>query len=162
MSMICDIYAITPAELDRLHNDAGFFGELTRYDNQNAKLCSLEKAWHGLHYLLTGEPWESFGPLAFILAGGDEIDGSDGGYGPARSFTPDETQHINAAISAITDDQLWSRFDVEAMTAQRIYPEIWDEPEPDLKDEYTMYFRQLKQLIADAVSRGQGLLVMLV
>jgi hypothetical protein len=161
MSMVCDVYAVTPSDLDRLHNDPDFFGELTRYGNQDVTSCSLEKAWHGLHYLLSGDAWESMGPLAFVLAGGTEVDGSDGGYGPARSFTPDETRQINTELSAITDDQLWSRFDADAMTAQGIYPGIWNEPECDLKDEYTTYFRQVKQLIADAAARGHGLLITL-
>ena len=161
MSMVCDVYAVSPADFDRLGLDPDFFDELTRYDNQDSTSCSLEKAWHGLHYLLSGEAWESTGPLAFIAAGGHEIGGSDGGNGPARSFTPDETKQINSALSAVTDDQLWSRFDADAMTSQGIYPEIWDEPEDELKDEYTMYFREVKQLIADAASHGHGLVIML-
>lgn len=161
MGMICDVYAVSPSDLDRLQDDPDFFGELARFDNQDARSCCLEKAWHGLHYLLTGDAWDSNDPLAFILAGGSEIGGSDGGYGPARSFTPDETRQIHAALSAVTDDQLWARFDAETMTAEGIYPEIWDEPESDLKDEYTTYFRQMKQLIADAAARGHGLVIML-
>ena len=161
MSMICDVYRVSPTDLDRLTRDPDFFGDLTRYDNPDATPCSLEKAWHGLHYLLSGEPWESTGPLACIVAGGSEIPGSDGGYGPARSFTPDETKQINSALSTVTDDQLWSRFDAAAMTSQGVYPGIWDEPEADLKDEYTMYFRDIKQLIADAASQSDGLVIML-
>lgn len=161
MSMVCDVYAVSPADLDCLRGESNFFGELTRYDNPDATSCSLEKAWHGLHYLLCSEALESTGPLAFIAAGGNEITGSEGGYGPARSFTPDETKQIDMALSAVTDDQLWSRFDANAMTSQGIYPEIWDEPEDELKEEYTMYFQEVKQLISDAASQGHGLLIML-
>ena len=161
MSMACEVYAVSPEDLERLGSDPDFFSELIRHDNQDATLCSLEKAWHGLHYLLTGEAWQCAGPLAFIFADGNQVSGSDGGYGPARSFTPDETRQINLALSSVTDDQLWSRFDADAMTSEGIYPEIWDEPEADLKDEYTMYFRGIKQLIADAASQGHGLLLMM-
>lgn len=161
MSMVCDVYAVAPADFDRLGRDPDFFDELTRYDNQNALSCSLEKAWHGLHYLLAGEAQNFNDPRAFIVAGGSEVPGSHGGYGPARSFTHAETQQINSALSNVSDDQLWSRFDAHAMTSAGIYPEIWDEPEADLKEEYTLYFHDLKQLISDAAARGYGLLILL-
>jgi hypothetical protein len=33
----------------------------------------LEKAWHGLHFLLTGSAGESGVPLGFLLEGGQEV-----------------------------------------------------------------------------------------
>jgi hypothetical protein len=161
MSMICDLLAVSPPELERLHSDPDSFDELADYNNRDAPSCSLEKAWHGLHYLLTGEAWESDGPLAFIAAGGTTIDGSDCGYGDARSFTPDEARGIAKALSTISDEQLWSRFDRAAMTAAGIYPMIWDESEADLKQEYTDYLREVKKFIEGVASQGQGLVVML-
>src|SRR5438270_9992408 len=41
----------------------------------------VDKAWHGIHFLLTDSDWEGEGPLAFILHGGREIN-EDLGYGP--------------------------------------------------------------------------------
>lgn len=117
---------------------------------------SLEKAWHGLHYLLTGEVWEGNGPLAFLLTGGEPLGDEEEG---TRWITPTETAEIHRALSGITDDQLWSRFDADAMEQQEVYPGIWDEPEAELKEEYLSYFGELKQLVAEAAQGGQGLLV---
>lgn len=72
MGMICNVYAVPEEDLERLAHDPNFFGELTRYDNPEATPCSLEKAWHGLHYLLSGDAWKATGPLTFIVAGGSE------------------------------------------------------------------------------------------
>ena len=90
-----------------------------------------EKAWHGLHYLLTGSSGESGLPLGFLLEGGREV-GEDMGYGSPRLFEPAEVQQLNTALAPITDDELWSRFDAEAMEAESIYPCIWDEEEEEL------------------------------
>jgi hypothetical protein len=95
------------------------------------------------------------------LAGGEEVPGSESGYGPARIFSPTETAEINATLADVDDVALWSRFDAEAMTEQGVYPSIWDESEEDLKDEYLSYFNNLKELVATAGSRGQGLVIYL-
>src|SRR5438874_1266995 len=34
---------------------------------------SLEKMWHGLHFLLAGEPWGGTPPLSLAILGGDLI-----------------------------------------------------------------------------------------
>src|SRR5688500_6275073 len=33
----------------------------------------LDKAWHGIHYLLTGTAWEGAEPLNFLVAGGRPV-----------------------------------------------------------------------------------------
>jgi hypothetical protein len=161
MSMTVIVYAVPTADADRLTNDPDLSAEFTRYGNPTAVSVSLEKSWHGLHYLLTGDAWESAGPKAFLIAGGRETPESDAGYGPARLFSPSETADINAAISPVSGDELWGRFDSQEMASQDIYPMIWDESEADLKEEYLFCFHDLKKLIANAAATGQGLLVVL-
>jgi Domain of unknown function (DUF1877) len=121
---------------------------------------SLEKAWHGLHYLLTGSATSGELPLAFLLEGGDPI-GEDLGYGPPRFFDHDQVAELHAALSTISDDDLWSRFDAAQMTAEGVYPGIWEEPESDLREEYLHYFDELKKIVQNAHAKKLGLLVML-
>jgi hypothetical protein len=120
----------------------------------------LEKAWHGLHFLLTGSAGASGVPLGFLLEGGQEV-GEDDGYGAPRLFQPGEVQQINAALAPISGDELWGRFDRERMEAESIYPCIWDEEEEELRDEYIAYFHELKKVVALAGEAGMGLLVTL-
>jgi hypothetical protein len=128
--------------------------------NQRSTSLSLEKAWHGLHYLLTGSAAEGEWPLAFLLQGGEEV-GEDDGYGPPRLFAHDEVEELDAALSAISDDELWRRFDPEQMEAEGVYPNCWDEAEDDLREEYLSYFHQVKQVVHNANANGLCLLVML-
>jgi hypothetical protein len=155
--MYCEVLAASPEDLSHFADEPGLFGGPRQRGTATANRISLEKAWHGLHYLLTGEVWEGQGPLAFLLAGGEQL-GEDE-ESPVRWFTPDETNQIHQALSRVSDDQLWSRFDASEMEQQEVYPGIWDEAEEDLKEEYLTYFRELKQVVAAAAQSGQGLVV---
>jgi Domain of unknown function (DUF1877) len=161
MSMIGVVYAVPEAEARRILEDAEVFDELTQFDNPQLESVSLEKAWHGLHFLLNGSAWEGKGPLGFLVTGGEPIEDLDAGYGPPRLFTAKEVVEIVAAMKKLDHEQLWSRFDAQAMDYEGIYPGIWDEPEAELREEYTMYFDTLENLLEMAVSKNQGILVAL-
>ena len=121
----------------------------------------LDKAWHGIHYLLTGTAWEGDPPLNFLVTGGREVGDEDVGYGPARTFTPAETREIAGALAALSDEQLRARFAPQEMMRLEIYPEIWDrDPADDDTLGYLMaYAGQLRAALASVVERGHGLLV---
>jgi len=159
MGMYFAIRAVDPSQIDGLVSDPNSFAPATTHTTNSTSL-SLEKAWHGLHFLLTGSAWEGDLPFAFLLQGGDPI-GEDLGYGPARVFSPAKVAEIDAAISAISEEALWSRFDAGRMSAEGIYPQIWDEPEADLREEYLGYFRVMKTLIQKAHADGQALVLIL-
>src|SRR6516165_8261013 len=87
---------------------------------------SIDKAWHGLHYLLCGAAEPAPGPLGQSVFGGTEI-GEDQGYGPARYFSPAQVVEIAAALrSPGLERDLHARFDAEAMTQIGIYPGVWE------------------------------------
>ena len=157
MGMYCEVSVAAREDVDRLASTPTLFAGRMQTGTATAQRVSLEKAWHGLHYLLTGEVWEGNGPLAFLLAGGEHVDGDE--ESPLRWFTPQEAKQIHKALSAVSDDQLWSSFDAAQMEQLEIYPGIWDEDEDELKEEYLGYFHELKQVVAAAVGSGQGLLV---
>jgi hypothetical protein len=157
MGMHVHVRAVRLADLPQLQANGL---DLARPLQNHVPSVHLEKAWHGLHYLLTGSAGESGLPLGFLLEGGREV-GEDLGYGSPRLFERSEVQHLNATLAPITDDELWSRFDPEAMDAEGVYPGIWDEEEEDLREEYVSYFQELKRLVAQASTGGMGLLVIL-
>jgi uncharacterized protein DUF1877 len=159
MGMYCQVSVALSPDVGQLLEESDLLGGLLQRGTATADRISLEKSWHGLHYLLTGEVWEGHGPLAFLLAGGEQL-GEDE-EAPLRWFTPDQAAQIHHALSGVSDERLWSRFDVEQMEQQDIYPGIWSEPEDDLKEEYLAYFHELKQVVAAAVKNRQGLIVTL-
>ena len=153
MGMYCSIRALSPAQLEQLD----LAEDVAAAHERSGPSAHLEKSWHGLHYLLTGSAMAGDMPLAFLLLGGEPA-GEDADEGP-RFIQPEEVRQINTALSPISTEQLWSRFDPARMEEEGVYPGIWDEPEDDLREEYVGYFQELKRVVAQAAAAGQGLLV---
>jgi hypothetical protein len=121
----------------------------------------LEKAWHGIHYFLTGTAWEGEHPRNFLVSGGTAVGKIDVGYGPARTLTAAQTREARDALKALSDDDLRARFNPEDMLARKIYPEIWDaEPDEDDTLGYLMdYVHTLRGFLDEAVNAGLGMVV---
>ena len=121
----------------------------------------LDKAWHGLHWLLTGSAKERPLPLGFLLAGGATVGDVDVGYGPARTLSAAEVRAIHAALAKQDDAALRARFDPAALAAADVYPDIW----LDDGDEAFAYLREhlaaLRACLDRAAARGHGLVVWL-
>ncbi len=127
-----------------------------------SEVTDLDKAWHGVHWLLTGSVWEGDWPLSFILKGGTDVD-YDGPWNSApRTFTPAETREIADALAQVSDDALRARYRPEDMMKAEIYPEIWDR-EPDAEEDPQAYvmsaLADVRAAVNSAVQRGWGLIV---
>ena len=119
---------------------------------------SLDKAWHGLHYLLCGKPDPAPGPFGQAVFGGTEI-GEDRGYGPARCFSPVQVAEIAAALqSPSLESELHARFDAEVMTQMGIYPGVW---ETDDHDWLIDAFRTLRDFYAAASQAQQAVVTVI-
>lgn len=92
----------------------------------------VDKAWHGIHYLLTGTAGEGTEPLNFLVCGGTAVGDIDVGYGPARVYRSSDVKSIVSALREIDANTLRKRFNPEEMTRLEIYPDIWNRaPEED-------------------------------
>jgi hypothetical protein len=124
--------------------------------------ADVDKAWHGVHYLLTGSVWEGEPPLDFMLNGGTELDFDGTWDSPPRTFTPAETRTIAEALARLGDDELGRRYDPAEMDRLEIYPEIWSrDPQPgeDQRLWVLSAIADVRKTVGDAVARGWGLLV---
>jgi len=123
----------------------------------------LDKAWHGIHYLLTQSADDGLDSLHFLVGGGSEVGGEDLGYGPARVFTAEQVRRIHAALQPVDDEVLRARYDPEEMTRLKIYPSIWDrEPGSDDALAYCQeYFNTLKTFVNQTAERRLGMVVYL-
>jgi hypothetical protein len=139
---------------------AGSLPDLELGDREGANV-ELDKAWHGIHYLLTGTAWAGEPPLNFLVAGGQAAGDIDVGYGPVRLYSSSDVKRIKVALSAISDDELRSRFRPEEMMKLEIYPEIWDRPvDEDNTLGYLMeYLAVLRDHVGAAAAHGLGLAV---
>lgn len=109
---------------------------------------SIDKAWHGVHYLLCGKVEPGSDVASQAVMGGTEV-GEDLGYGPARYFEADEVAAIARELSRPNlEAEMDARWDPDKMASLGIYPGqfIATEDRQWLMDA----FRKLRQFYVDA------------
>lgn len=126
-----------------------------------AKL-SLDKEWHGVHYLLCGETEPGKSLLSRAVMGGTDLGEDDegfSGYGPARCFSSKEVNEIGVALnSGEVETQAAARFDAARMTKLGIYPGFRASDAETVMDA----LRRLKDFYADAAAKGMAIVTCLV
>ncbi|MAP95540.1 MAG: hypothetical protein CMK07_11370 [Ponticaulis sp.] len=120
------------------------------------RTVDLDKAWHGIHFLLTGEVWAGDNPKSFLITGGQMILKDP----PTRSFTSAETRQISDALSDYTIESLRAGYRPEDFKENDIYPAL-DWRSSDF-DEYVLpYFKDLQEFLKVCVRDECGFLLML-
>ena len=120
-----------------------------------------DKAWHGMHFLLTGSASTGSGPLAFILVGGTEIP-KGVGHGPARGYNAEEVRQIDDALRDIDPSALYEQADQKQFSRMNIFPGIWDnEPKEECVGYVTSYLADLKKFISETAFANRALIVYL-
>ena len=124
---------------------------------------SLEKAWHGVHYVLTGsaEPGATLRSQAVL--GGVEI-GEDpegfSGYGAPRYFRAAQVRELAEELSRPeVEAEAAARFDSAKMSELQIYPGWSGEQD---KEWVMDSFRRLRDFYASAAAKGRAVVTSLV
>jgi hypothetical protein len=159
MSMIYRIFAIPDDVAGRTLADPERIHELVYRWDKSPHILSLEKSWHGLHFLMTGNVWEGDPPLNFLTLGGEQVGDIDVGYGPARIFRAPAVAVIHKALEGFPDSNVEARLDPTVFDAAQIYPPIWTEPRADLVNECAGFLQALKTQIKNAADSHQALLL---
>ena len=121
----------------------------------------IGKAWHGLHFLLTGiADTENFilaTPLDKVVLGGVAIE-QETTYGQMRMLTSEEVQEISLALQSLNHEELYSRLDASAFNSANIYPAYnhWEAGEMEwvLED-----YANLVQFFHDAAASNEVILL---
>jgi hypothetical protein len=119
-------------EARKILEDPELLDELLESDDDVTSV-DLDKAWHGIHWLLTGSGEPTDDEASNAIFGGEEI-GEDLGYGPGRLLKASGVDAVANALRELDPDTLGSRMDRAAMARADVYPSIWDEQ--DIFDEY--------------------------
>lgn len=120
----------------------------------------VDKAWHGIHFLLTGTDWEGDEPLCYLVRGGKEVGDIDVGYGPARALESAQVKQFSDGLAQVSEQDLRARFDADKMASLSVYPTIWEEGDEAL--EYLLeYFGELKSFVHETAEKRMGLVVWL-
>jgi hypothetical protein len=87
-------------------------------------VVSIEKAWHGVHFVLARTLYEPTEPPGDAILGGSPM-GEDLGYGPVRIRTAQDVARTAAALFTIDLDQLRRGINPAELDAAQIYPGGW-------------------------------------
>ena len=164
MGMIMYLLRISKQELESYIDKPDLFLE-NRVDD--AYSMDIDKAWGGILYLLTGKAFasgsledevDSLNRIFFSAQFFDED--MDVGYGPAHYLTPEQVAGINHKIASLTEADLKSHYDPEAMNKEKkLYPSLdWNEK---IFDYLYFHFQALQSFFATAASRGEAIVTFL-
>jgi hypothetical protein len=147
------------AERVRAFDEESFVEWLETRDGDS---FDVDKAWHAVHFTLTGDAWSTDGPLGQVVLGGEPF-GEDIGYGPARWMPPDAVAAIAERLTALRPEEFEQRLDFAALAANDIYPSIWDrDPATDQLVEFVRgAYETLRDRYARAARAGQGFVISL-
>ena len=180
MGVYCDLIRLTDQDLQRC---------LTLSTRQ--ELCTLveqgrgddwfdiDKAWHGIHYILNSRFSTEIEPLDFLLRGGNlltpdnnwrDLIGLD--LPDMRAFESIQVKAIAMALASVTEDEFRRRYQPEKMTARQIYPGAWEERHQFLNwvlakylkfsarlDYLLFHFIRLREFLTGAVDNNMGLVI---
>lgn len=165
MSMVGCYASIAPQKLEELRADPESISEyLYPDDDRDAEegplYIDIDKAWHGIHFLLTGRADLGNEPLSLAVFGGEEF-GPDAGYGPARFLTPEQVRSVANELQRLPSSELAKRFAPKQMDAADIYPNIWERDGEEGLSYLLQNYEQLQTFFCDTAARGDAALLWL-
>lgn len=159
MSMIGNFLALPQDELDCLFEEPEAIASALDEKYADA-IVDIDKAWHGIHFVLVGEQYGGEPPLSNVVFGAKPIGEEDVGYGPALGTTAESVKQIAAALDEISEEKFREKFDASALEKADIYPQIWDEGDEAL-DYLASYFAELKDFYKSAAKSGNAVITFL-
>jgi hypothetical protein len=158
-SMIWQAVAVDAAQFERLKKDPDALME--SLDAKGEQIVSLDKDWHGLHFLLTGSAWSTRGTAAQAIMGGREF-GEDMGYGPARALSVSQVKAVAKELAKTSPAALSARFDPKAMTKAEIYPAIiWEREGQEALAGLLRSYESLASFYRRAAEKGQMVIIVM-
>ena len=138
------------------------FSEAKKVARKERPTLSLDKAWHGVHYLLCGEAEPGDSLLSQPVLGGTVIGDDDqgfSGYGPARYFRVAQVAELAAALNRPgLESECSARFDAKRMSDLKIYPG-WRDSDADWVLDA---FRGLRGFYAKVAAEGHAIVTCIV
>src|SRR5215218_10110559 len=116
----------TDAEIERLLDEAREIERLiygpAASDHER---LDLEKAWHAIHFVLTGTRLGGDAPLNFLVSVDTPVGDVDVGFGPARVLRSQQVQQLAAALAGVPPGEFAQRVDLRRLDEMAIYPGGW-------------------------------------
>jgi hypothetical protein len=161
MGMVACFTSLSPEALQKLQAEPDLIEEYLYPDDGDSEppnYIDLDKAWHGIHYLLTGQAEGGLEPHSLAVFGGEEF-GPEVGYGPARFLTVEQVLSVAGVLSELSPEALGKRFNAKDMEAKDIYPDaIWVRDGQEALNYALEGYQQLQVFYRDAASRGEAVI----
>jgi len=142
--------------------DDSELNESSEEQDKKAKDSSidLDKAWHGIHFLLTGtDSYEGNSP-AFYLLSGERLD--DLCSEEVLSLSADEVKKFNSYLQSVSIEQLKKNYNAEKMNKLKVYPQRYlaaKEDNSSCLNYLLWHYRKLKQFICDVAKENKAMLI---
>ncbi|MBZ9648916.1 YfbM family protein [Sphingobium sp. 3R8] len=148
----------------------GFFARLSRAGvvSDNAPVpdrgkddeADLDKAWHLVHYLLTGKTGRVEGPLGLIADDLHPLADLDLGLGKPNVISVDATKAFAEAAQSISDEVFLARFIPEQMPTDELYMgDVVARGDHDDMKEYSLEnFHFLRDFAVAAARNGEAII----
>jgi len=161
MGMSCFYLTLTQEKLDELKQHPGQVRQFIfakNGGNDEAELFDLEKAWHGIQYLLNGATFGGDEPLGWAVFGDQEVS-DDLGKGPARCLTAPQVAAVSAALQEMPVSALAQRFDAAKMEKAQVYPEgMWITDGVQALNYLLEHYSHLQNFYANAAAHGKAVI----
>lgn len=161
MSMIGYYFAADDDMVRKMQEGAS--GEFIFSKENKDSLMSVDKAWHAIHYILTGEVWEvpEDNILANLVLGGEPVNDEDTGYGPVRFLDKEIVTQIADAVDVWDETAFRDKFDIKDMAEKQVYP-VMDDEDGEIFFRYVWEsFAALKQFFKETAQKGLNMLLFL-
>ncbi len=129
-------------------------------DDMEEQLLDIDKAWHAIHFLVTGHKYDSDegDVLGSLIFGETPVNDDDLGYGPAMLVEKEKVSQIAKALDGWDKDRFRERFHMKDLIENEIYPVMDDEDEEQFFTYVWEYFLFLKEFYQQAAKEGQHVL----
>lgn len=158
MSMICYYLQADDETLQKFQS-----GNANPFTDMGDASIDIDKAWHTIHYILTGEVWDvpDDDILAQLVLGGEPINDEDLGYGPMRLLTKETVSQLADALEKWDEDAFRENFHMEDLTANEIYPTTGMDEEEEFFQYVWENFDVLKKFIKETSEKDLNVLTFL-
>jgi hypothetical protein len=158
MGMVMYLRRASPSDVAALRTNPAGLSDFAFEQGDVADLVDFDKAWHALHFLLTGAPYDTDSPLGIIAGEAEKVSDGELVGDECWIITPDAMKAFDSAFRQIDRSALASRYDISAMMEHDIY--LADAFEEDGDEDALDYILQgvpaLRRFSASCVAAGDG------
>ena len=161
MSMIVYLREATPTDVARLASEPDELDDfMFAVQPEGGGPVDFDKAWHALHFMLTGGSGYSDSPLSVLTTTDDRLIGADEfGFGGYWLIEADRVRALASELAAISDEQLASRYDPQAMLREHIYiGEVFADEGNDALPYLMQGVGEFRKLAARAAGAGNSII----